>query len=454
MNRGISRSGIRIWVLLTTTLTLGAPAVAEVSPELSRQVIESVDADTERLTGIFKDIHEHPELGLMETRTAGILTEELEKLGYDVTTGIGRTGLVAIMRNGDGPVVLWRADMDAVPVKEATGVPYASEVTAIGEDGTEVPVGHLCGHDAHMTWMLGMAKVMAALRDQWQGTLVIVGQPAEEPITGAAAMVEDGLWEKYGVPAPDYAMAMHTAPLPTGILVGVGGVIMAGTEQVDVTFHGVGGHGSSPQFTKDPVIMATYAIAQYQAIVSRVLDPRDPAVITVGAVEAGTTNNVIPENATLKMNFRFFQEDVRDQLFNGVREISNGIARTYGMPEDQLPTIVRKGYATVTENDPELVERTNTAVLEAGLVNDETLITTFRAVTGSEDFPMLIKDVDGVQAAYKFLGTAPPEIFEQARKEGKEIPWANHNPMFLVDLKALPIGAKIASVSVLELLAN
>lgn len=178
MNAGISRSGVQIWVLLTTTFTLWAPAVAEVSPELSRQVMETVDADTERLTGIFKDIHEHPELGLMETRTAGILAKELEALGYDVTTGIGSTGVVAIMRNGDGPVVLWRADMDAVPVKEATGVPYASEVTAIGEDGTEVPVGHLCGHDAHVTWMLGMAKVMATSKDNWHGTLILVGQPA------------------------------------------------------------------------------------------------------------------------------------------------------------------------------------------------------------------------------------------------------------------------------------
>lgn len=390
----------------------------------------------------------------METRTSGIVAKELKRLGYDVTTGIGKTGLVAILRNGEGPVVLWRADMDAVPVRETTGVPYASEATATLEDGSEVPVGHLCGHDAHVTWMLGLAKVMATMKDRWHGTLVIVGQPAEELIEGASAMVEDGLFGKYRVPKPDYALAMHTAPLPTGTLVGVGGVLMAGTEQVDVTFHGVGGHGSSPQYTKDPVIMATYAVVQYQAILSRILDPRDPGVITVGAIQAGNSNNVIPETALLKINFRFFDEKVREQLFNGVQKISNGIARTYGMPEDELPTIVRKGYATTVVNDPELIQRTNAALLAAGLVNDETLVTEFRPVTGSEDFPMLVHGLKDVKTAYTFLGTAPPAVFARARKEGREIPWANHNPNYRVDLDAIPLGAKIATVEVMELMAK
>ncbi len=441
--------------LVALLVLAGSAAGAQsISPELTSRIIQSVDSDTKRLTELFEDIHRNPELGFMETRTAGIVARELEALGYEVQTGIGKTGLVAIMRNGDGPVVLYRADMDAVPVEEATGVPYASTVTTQLADGSEVPVAHLCGHDAHTTWMLSLARTMATLKDEWQGTLVLVGQPAEETIEGATAMVEDGLFTRYGVPQPDYALAMHTAPFPTGMLVSAGGLLMAGTEQVDVTFHGVGGHGSSPQYTKDPIIMASFAIAQYQAIVSRVLDPRDMGVITVGAVEAGYSNNVIPDKAVLRLNFRFFDEKVRDQLFKGVEAISNGIARTYGLPEDKLPTIVRKGYSTVNINDDELTGRTNAALLASGLVTDQTLVTEFRPVTGSEDYPNLFHGLENVQSSYKFLGTAPPSIFEKARREGREIPWANHNPMYLVDLDAIPLGGKIAGVMVMDLMAK
>ena len=424
------------------------------SPELARQVIQSVDDDAERMIGIFKDLHENPELGFMETRTAGIVARELAALGYEVKTGIGKTGVVGIMRNGDGPVVLYRGEMDAVPVREETGVPYASTVTAQQPDGGETPVGHLCGHDAHTTWMLAVAKTMATHKDKWSGTLIMLGQPAEETVEGATAMVEDGLYTTHAVPEPDYALGMHSGPLPFGTLVGASGPLMAGSEQIDVTFHGVGGHGSSPHFTKDPVIMATYAIAQYQAIVSRVLDPLDPAVITVGAVEAGSSNNVIPETATLKVNTRFFKESVREQLFDGIKAISDGIARTYGMPEDRFPTIVRKGHSAVNANDAALIERTNAALLASGLVDDKTLVTQFTPVTGSEDFPNLFIGMEGVQHVYKFLGTVPPDIWAKAREEGKEVPWANHNPNYLVDLNAIPLGGKIASIMVMDLMAK
>jgi amidohydrolase len=456
MTAKTSRAGLLSSTLLGAAIAFagyGASAQS-LSPELAKKVIQSVDADTKRLTEIFKDIHQHAELAFMETRTAGIVAKELEALGYEVKTGIGKTGVVGIMRNGDGPVVLWRADMDAIAVEEATGVPYASKVRTKLPDGTDKPVGHLCGHDAHTTWMLSLAKTMATHKDQWKGTLILLGQPAEEVAEGANAMVEDGLFTKFGVPKPDYALAMHTAPFPTGTLVGVGGVVMAGTELVDVTFHGVGGHGSSPQYTKDPVVMAAFAIAQYQAIVSRVIDPREPAVITVGAIEAGTTNNVIPETAVLKLNFRFFNEKVREQLFDGVVKISNGIARTYGLPEDKLPTIVRKGYATVTANDAEVIKRTNAALLMSGVVNEKTLLTDFKPVTGSEDFPMLFHSLKGVKATYRFLGTASPEVYAKARKEGKELPFANHQPIYLVDLNAIPIGAKVAGIMVMEMMAK
>lgn len=447
---------LKILMLVGGTLAFTGSAVAasSLSSELAKQVIQSVDDDAERITAIFKDFHEHPELGLMETRTSGIVAKELKSLGFEVKTGIGKTGVVGIMRNGDGPVVLYRGEMDALPVKELTGLPYASKAVGTDENGVETPLGHMCGHDAHTTWMLSAAHTMATNKDKWSGTLIILGQPAEETVAGATAMVDDGLWKKYDIPKPDYALAMHSGPMLLGTLVGSPGVIMAGSEQIDVTFHGVGGHGSSPQYTKDPVIMATYAIAQYQAIVSRVIDPRDPAVITVGSVEAGTSNNVIPESATLKINTRYFNESVREQLFKGIEAISNGIARTYGMPEEKFPTIVRKGHSYVVTNDKELTERTNAAELNAGLVSDKTLVAKFRPVTGSEDFSNLFHDLKDTKQAYYMLGIVNPDLWAKTKKEGKEVPWANHNPHYEIDLAAIPLGGKIASIMVMDLMAK
>ncbi|HYN58676.1 MAG TPA: amidohydrolase [Rubrivivax sp.] len=264
----------------------------------------SIDADTARLIAIVKDIHQNPELAFMEVRTAGIVAKELKALGFDVKTGIGKTGVVAILKNGAGPTVMYRADMDGNAVEEATGLPYASKVRVKREDGSESPVAHMCGHDAHVTWMLGMAKAMVALKNEWSGTMVLVGQPAEEPITGAKAMVDDGLWTRHGVPKPDFFIGMHTAPGPVGAVVSSGGPKMAGTDQIDILFKGVGGHGSMPQLAKDPVLMASMAVVQFQAIVSRTIEPQQTAVLTVGAVQAGTDNNVIPSTALVKANLR------------------------------------------------------------------------------------------------------------------------------------------------------
>jgi hippurate hydrolase len=230
----------------------------------------------------------------METRTAAIVAKELKALGFTVTTGIGGTGVVSVLRNGDGPTVMYRADMDANAIEEATGLPYASKVRVKRQDGSEVSVGHMCGHDGHVTWMLGMAKALTGMKSSWQGTIVLIGQPAEEPITGAKAMLDDGPWTKHNLPKPDYFLGMHTAPVPVGVVMISDGAKMAGTDQLDVLFRGIGGHGSTPQLTKDPVLMAAYAVTQYQAIVTRVIDPQQTGVLTVGAIQAGVDNNVIP----------------------------------------------------------------------------------------------------------------------------------------------------------------
>ncbi|MDX8339039.1 amidohydrolase [Draconibacterium sp. IB214405] len=440
---------VGLLLLVTTIATAQQPANSSLPETLVSEVESLVDKDKDRLIETFKDIHQNPELGFMEVRTAGIVAKELQKLGYEVKTGIAKTGVVGILKNGNGPVVMFRADMDAIAAEEHTGLPYASTTRVTNNEGEEVPVAHLCGHDAHTTWMLGLAKVMAELKDKWSGTLVVVGQPAEELIEGASAMVSDGLYTTHGVPEPDYLIGTHTLPVPTGLVVCSGGVLMAGTEQLDVTFYGQSSHGSSPQFSKDAGLMAAYAIVQYQAIIARVLDPRDPGVITVGAIHAGVENNTIPGLAELKLNFRFFKEEVRDQLFRGVDAINKGIARTYGMPEDKLPTIVRKGYSAPLVNDKDFVDELSTSLKGSSLVETQNVITDFPAVTGSEDCHMLVHGIEGVKVAYVPIGTAPPDVYAKAKEEGKAIPFAQHQAEYMVDLNAIPFGTKVAALMAL-----
>jgi hippurate hydrolase len=409
-----------------------------------------IAADTPRLTAIFKDIHQHPELGFMETRTAAIVAKELNALGFEVDRDVGRTGVVGILRNGPGPTVMYRADMDANAVEEKTGLPYASKVRVRRGDGVEVPVAHMCGHDAHITWMLGMAKVMAVSKANWRGTLVLVAQPAEELGLGAKAMVEDGLYCKHRVPIPDFFIGLHTAPGPVGLVASAGGIRMAGSEQLDVVFHGVGGHGSMPQMTKDPVIMAALAVVQYQMITSRSLDPREAAVLTVGSIQAGTDNNVIPETSVLKITLRFFNPAVRERMIAGIRSINNGIAKAYGVAEAAMPSLTLRGGTTPVINNDALVARLNGAL--KALLGERNVVTELPATTGSEDVQMLLAEHTSVPFAYLLVGVADPSVFARALNEGKPVPYANHTPNFVVDLAAIPLGTKIATTIVAELL--
>lgn len=428
----------------------GTAPASRVSAELAAKIKAAIDADNDRLVALFKDIHQHPELAFMEVRTAGIIAEQLTKLGFEVVTGIGETGVVGILRNGEGPVLMYRADMDANPVEEETGVEYASKVRVKREDGIEVPVAHMCGHDAHVTWMLGMARVMANMRDQWSGTLVLVGQPAEEIISGAKAMVEDGLYKVS--PVPDYFLALHTAPISTGLVLARGDVIQAGTELMDVTFRGVGGHGSTPQIAKDPVLMGAYAITQYQALVARVIPPLEMAVLTVGSFQAGTDGNIIPETALLKINLRYFSEETRQKLITGVRAINEGIARTYGMPEDKLPTMVMKGDSSPLTNDGPLVERLLPPL--GDLLGKDRIVTKFPSSTGSEDAHMLVQPHPDTKVAYMAVGIADEASAAAARKRGEVFAFGAHGPLYRVDLAAIPLGTKIATTSVLELMSK
>lgn len=417
----------------------------------SEVIKNSINKDANRLVEIYKDIHQNPELGFMETRTAGIIAKDLKSLGYEVKTGIGVTGVVGIMKNGDGPTVMYRADMDCNAVKETTVLPYASTKVVKREDGSETPGMHACGHEAHVTWMLGIAKLMAEHKDLWKGTLIMVGQPAEEPIMGAEAMVNDGLYTTHGVPKPDYLFGLHTAPVGLGLVAAATGVRMAGTDQIDVTFHGVGGHGSTPNLAKDPVVMAASAVMQYQAIVSRGIDPKNAAVITVGSIQAGSDNNVIPASALLKVNLRWFNEQDRQLMIEGIKRINEGIAHAYNMPKDQYPEMKMKGWSTPLDNNVELTKTVQNSLV--GLIGEKNILKEDRlpSVMGSEDFHHLVVHNDVKNYCYIQVGIAPPKMFEQAIKEGKMVPFGAHNGDFLVDLDAIPLGTKVGATGLLAI---
>jgi hippurate hydrolase len=419
-----------------------------VPARLVEHVHSLIDTDTPRLVEMFKDLHRHPELSFTEIRTAGIVAQALTDLRFTVTTGIGGTGVVASLDNGVGPIVMYRADMDALSVEEATGLDYASTVRVRRDDGSESPVAHVCGHDAHVVWMLGMAKVLAQTTDAWSGTAVLIGQPAEELIAGARAMVDDGLYDI--APKPDAFVAMHTAPVPVGMVAAGGGERMAGTDQLDIVFRGVGGHGSMPQLAKDPVRMAALAVVEFQSIVSRTIAPQETAVLTVGAIQAGSAYNVIPAQALLKVNLRWFNPYVRDQLIAGISAISEGIARSYGMPEDQLPVITMGGGSTPLVNDAGLTDRLASTL--GGVIGADNVVTAAPAVSGSEDCHLLKGPHHDVPLAYLMVGVADPQVYADGAAAGKLFPYSPHSPDYVVDLAAIPFGVKVAGNAMLELL--
>lgn len=443
---------MRRWALAVATLLAAVPALAvDLPPATIAKVNAAVDADTPRLTAIFKDLHQHPELAFTETRTASIVAKELKALGYTVTTGVGKTGVVGVLKNGPGPTVWFRADMDANGgVRETTGLAWAATAPQRLPDGSEVDVMHACGHDGHVTWLLGLAKAMVTLKADWSGTLVVYAQPAEEIGMGAKAMVDDGLWTR-GFPKPDFALSSHAAPGPVGFVSNSAGVRMAGTDQLDIEFFGKGGHGSAPELAIDPVVMAAQAVLSYQTIISRNVDPQSAAVLTVGAVQAGRDNNVIPSTATLMLNLRWLQPAVREQMLTRIDEVNKGVAIAAGMGPDKMPKRTMKGTAPPLVNDARLVDAVNPSLTE--LLGAGRVINNFPTVMGSEDFQVAFEPL-GTPYVFLLIGIAPPEKFAAAQKAGRAFPYSNHNPDFFIDLAAVPLGAKIDTVAALALLAK
>lgn len=436
---------------ISTFLASGILALATLQAQTTTRVKQIVLSDSSRLVEIFKDLHQNPELGFMEVRTAAIVAKELKALGYEVKTGIGKTGVVGVLKNGNGPVVMYRSDMDCNSVKEITGLPYASNKFMKKDDGSEVAVMHACGHDAHVTWMLGVAKIMVKLKNEWKGTLVFLAQPAEELLQGAQAMVNDSMYEK-GIPVPDYLLGLHTWPVTVGTVINGTGIRSAGSDQLDVIFYGVSGHGSAPEITKDPIIMASTAIMQYQTIISRNIAAQDVAVLTVSAIHSGMDYNVIPPSAAIKLNLRWFTEKTRNTLLDGIKRINEGLAVANNLPRNLYPEIKMKGNAYPLLNDPALTNKINTSL--ASVVTPEKIITDMPPIMGSEDFYLLGMRNKKTVYDYLFVGIANQEAVAKATAEGKKYPFYHHTANYEVDLSAIPLGTVIGARALLEIFSN
>ena len=389
----------------------------------SENVLTNLGTVLPDLESLYKDIHSHPELSMQEKRTAGIAAEHLRSTGFDVTTGIGKTGVVGVLKNGDGPTIMLRADMDALPVLEATGLPYASKVTSTDRDGKTVPVMHACGHDMHVTWLIGAATWFAQHRNGWRGTLMPLFQPAEETGEGAGAMIEDGLFQR--VPKPDVILGQHVMVGSSGVISSRSGVITSAGDSLQIRMFGRGAHGSMPQSSIDPVVMAAATVLRLQTIVSREVAPTDAAVVTVGSLQAGTKENVIPDEAIIKLNVRTFDEDVRRRVLAAIERIVNAEAEASRAPKKPEITPVDR-YAFV-KNDPDATKRVADAF--RSYFPAERVQQT-QPTTASEDFGSFGTGWH-VPSVFWFVGGTDPDLYAKAKKAGTvaDIP-TNHNPRF------------------------
>jgi amidohydrolase len=409
------------------------------------------------LLATYKMLHAAPELSHHEEKTAAFFAGELRKLGYTVTEHIGKYekpewtgyGVVGILKNGAGPTVLLRTDLDALPVDEKTGLPYASKVKTKNDAGIEVSVMHACGHDIHITSMLGTAKVLAERKGEWHGTLIILGQPAEETIDGARAVLRDGLYENF--PKPGFAIALHdSADIEAGKVGYVPGYALASATAIDIKIRGLGGHGSKPEATKDPIVLAAQVVMALQTIVSRENSPLDPAVVTVGSIHGGTRYNIIPDEVNLQLTVRAYKEDVRKRVLASIERITKGIAIAAGIPEDRAP-IVKVSETEVTAatyNDPQLTERLAGAFKRA--LGPENVVKASQ-VMGSEDFGYLSLD-QKIPSAIFWLGAVDPVKVRESQERGIPLP-SLHSPLFApVPEPTLRTGVKAMTAAVMELM--
>ena len=439
-------------LLLLFTATL--PAFGQQTPQ------QLAEAELPSLFTIYKDIHTHPELSTQEQRTSALLAKELKAVGCDVTENVGKYdkpdqkcfGVVGVMKNGDGPVVLVRTDLDALPVQEETGLPYASKVTAKNEKGDEVHVMHACGHDAHVSMLIGVARSLAKLKDQWRGTIVFVGQPAEELGTGARAMLRDGLYTRW--PKPNYALGFHDkADMEIGHIGVTEGYTSANVDSVDVTVHGIGGHGAYVYRTKDPIVLAAEMINQWQTIASRENNPLDPIVVTVGSIHGGTKHNIIPDEVKMQLTVRTYKAEVRERVLAAIERIAKGCATAAGLSADKMPTVTveRDHFAPAMYNNPELTKQLVAAWKKTlGDPNLEMV----DATMGGEDFSEYsLLPEHSIPAVNFHVGAVEPAKLAESKKPGAApLPTLHSSRFAPVPEPTIRTGTVAMTAAVLDLM--
>lgn len=438
---------------LVLSAAIASPLATQVATAQS-DLATSAEHQLPALTETYKHLHENPELSGHETQTAAYVAAALTKLGYTVTAHVGKykdgtqaEGVVALLKNGAGPTLLLRTELDALPVEEKTGLDYASHVKTTNAQGQTVSVMHACGHDLHMTVLLGVARELMERKSEWHGTAMLIGQPAEEAVGGARAMLADHLYERFG--RPDFVVSEHDSnDVAAGNVAVKSGPLLASATTLEVTMRGIGGHGSAPQAGKDPIVLAAEFVLVAQTIVSRQIDPQDPAVLTVGTIHGGTKSNIIPDEVTMGLTLRAYSMPVRDQIVAAVRREANGLAEGYGIPADRMPTVTISEGTPATLNDPALAERVRTSAI-AALGKDR--VGEARAIMASEDVGLFTLD-GKIPGVMYWLGAADPAKLEESRKTGVPLP-SLHSALFAPDYApAITTGVTAMTTIALDLL--
>jgi hippurate hydrolase len=434
------------FALLTVPLVGAEPASIE------EIVTQKVSADYLSLDALYKDFHLHPELSLMEEKTSAKVAAELRAAGFEVTEKFGGFGVVAMLKNGTGPTLLIRTDLDALPVVDETGLPYASKTRVTNLAGQEVPVTHACGHDIHMTCLIGTARLLTAMRDRWSGTLVLVGQPAEEIGAGSRAMLAAGLYRKF--PTPNFAIALHdSATLSAGTVGTVEGYAMANVDTAEITVRGIGGHGAYPHTTKDPIVLAARIVVALQTIVSRETRPVEPAVVTVGSIHGGTKANIIPDEVKLQLTLRSYSDNVREHTIEAIKRICRGEAIAAGIPDELMPTvsIVEDQFTPSTYNDPALTRRIrNTLTSWLG----ENNVKTIDPEMGGEDFSQFGRTTEKVPLCLFRIGAIAPEKAAESQRTGVPLPSLHSSKFAPLPEPTIKTGVTALTAAALELLAK
>jgi len=438
-------------MLRYTKLALMATAtVLAISPAQADSLNDAITADLPSLMEIYRDLHANPELSGEEVRTAAKLATEARRLGFTVTEKVGGTGVVAVMENGEGPTVMLRADMDGLPLEEKTGLPFASKAKARTREGKETFVMHACGHDTHMTGWVGAARQLVARKADWSGTLVMILQPAEETGEGAKAMLEDGLYTRF--PKPDHILAFHDAAgAPAGYIGYAAGYALANVDSVDIKIKGVGGHGAYPHTTKDPIVLGSRIVGALQTLVSREVDPQDPAVVTVGSFQAGFKHNIVPDEANLLLTVRSYSDETRNKLLDGIKRIVKGEALTAGIPKDRMPSVISRDdeFTPSTYNSPEF-SREMAKIFTARFGEDRVRET--KPVMGGEDFSRYRREDESIDSMIFWVGGVSMEEYQAAQENGTKLP-SLHSPLWAPEAeKVVATGAEALTAAALSLM--